>query len=361
MEGRIEIHRDGPGVLCANPTGVPCLKIADVVDAPYGSTLRSGRIDFPFVHGLMLVRMGPAGATDVASIDTTTPDDLPACGWRTYPSGIEFTNSETADPTCAEAIEEMRRGLPRAAQALSDERLFIEKAELANDRIVITVAGLAALGEPAHALIAEQVRTSFGDRFPVDVQPEGGSGSKPGAHTIADCDDVDRYGELIEDVGISFDYSASESPEDLANRADLVIAGTLASVRTEAEAGVDEALGLAVLEVGVDRILSGSAPGSPATVEVAFEFNAASREATEYENAPIGAAVVVFAHRVETGSAEYRASTPEGVWIACDTASEPSAGARSTLAGWQGISTIGDLTTVLLDLTPESPQPVTTR
>ncbi len=361
VEGRIEIHRGGPGVLCANPTGVPCLKIADVVDASYGDTLRSGRIDFPVVHGLMLVRMGPAGVTDVVSIDTTTPDDLPACGRHTYPSGIEFTDSETADPTCAEAIEEMKRGLPRASQALRDERLFIEKAELADDRIVITVAGLAALGEPAHALIAGQVRTPFGDRFPVDVRPEGGSGSEPGAHTIADCDDVDRYGELIEDVGISYDYSASDSPEDLANRADLVIAGTLVSVRTEAEAGVDEALDIAVLEVAVDRILSGSAPESPATVEVAFQFNAAYREATEYENAPIGAAVVVFAYRVETGSAEYRASFPEGIWIACDTVSEPSAGALSTRAGWQGVSTIGDLTTILLDLTLEAPQPVTTR
>ena len=157
------------------------------------------------------------------------------------------------------------------------------------------------------------------------------------------CEDVERFGVLLNETGFDYDYTASESPADLAVHADAVFAGHLTGAVSTVELVTTEdphPSTFVGFEVDVDRVAKGAegvATGELAEVFVEYSPSALSLGEADTGMVAAGVPVVVFAgHR--TGLGELTAFMPEGFMTAC--AEGPLLGQPGDRGDWLTIETL---------------------
>jgi hypothetical protein len=146
------------------------------------------------------------------------------------------------------------------------------------------------------------------------------------------CEDITRFAERLVDVGIVYDYDPAPSPAALADRNDVVVAGTLSG-------GFDSGVGEVGPFVRYGVEVTDAVKGEAATGEeilVAVDYNQSHRSAEEYEEAiAAGAPVVVFANRSDDHGL---IADIEGFMTACE-GGEP----MGWRGGWESVGSLDDV------------------
>lgn len=158
------------------------------------------------------------------------------------------------------------------------------------------------------------------------------------------CEDVERFGDLLNKTGFDYDYTASESPSDLAEHADAVFGGHLTGEVSTVELVTTEdphPSTFVGFEVQVDRVAKGTegaATGELAEVFVEYSPSALSLGEADTSMVAAGVPVVVFAgHR--PGLGELTAFMPEGFMTACTDG--PLLGQPGDRGEWLAIEALG--------------------
>ncbi|MDQ3485955.1 MAG: hypothetical protein M3445_11200 [Actinomycetota bacterium] len=179
---------------------------------------------------------------------------------------------------------------------------------LAAAAAVVTILGLAAGGLAlTGADDSDSVTVAGPDHNPAQPQPS--------------CEDITRFADSLDDTGIEYDYSTSSSPQDLAERSDVVFAGTLTGTVTEAvdEEDLADYVGF---EVRVTKRFKteGERTGDTVTVLLA---DGMQRSADYWVDlVPPGAPLLVFAQAPAPSSPQSGttvvANPVEGIVTACE-------------------------------------------
>ncbi len=131
---------------------------------------------------------------------------------------------------------------------------------------------------------------------------------------VADCVDVDRFSKRMGDLGITYDYDPSNSPEHLADSAATVIRATLLAVRQESD--TDNPGRYAVFTARVDDVEKGDMTiGDEVEFSVMFAPTSVPFSSIEEHFTP-GLEVVLF---LDAGPWPGGwAPLLEGLWAGCD-------------------------------------------
>jgi hypothetical protein len=175
----------------------------------------------------------------------------------------------------------------------------------------------------------------------------------PSVSSVPTCGAIQQFAARISDVGIQYDYDASESPEALLESADVVLSGTLTGgfgVQFDPE-HVSSHVGY---EVEVDVLYKGPEAARLAEkvmIWVAYSSAQYGEEATPFHDAvAYGAPVVVFAYAGEPGFT----AAIEGFATACP--GEAPIGRIGSTEGWQSLTSLDDLI-ARLDAAADGGQP----
>ncbi len=154
------------------------------------------------------------------------------------------------------------------------------------------------------------------------------------------CSDIERFGERISETGITYDYDASDSPEELTSGADVVFAGRLTGETATYESGDDRALAAIGYEIQIDAAYKQPAGVSLGEIQYAWIDLGSVELFDAFEDVAVeGIRVVVFAHRSER--APGYAVSVEGFITGCP--SGPIIGRVGTQGAWVNVTGLGAL------------------
>lgn len=157
-----------------------------------------------------------------------------------------------------------------------------------------------------------------------------------------ECDAVESFAGSMHNLGISYDYDPSPSPEALAEESAALVQGRLISLRQEAAEG-DLVGPFLVFTIRVENVLRQT--GGPAIgdeIDMSVLFNPAGRDFAGLDESFVaGVPVVAFldAGPWPGGWAPFL----EGFWIACDR-DHPALSVLVDPSRWTSTGTLADLT-----------------
>ena len=167
------------------------------------------------------------------------------------------------------------------------------------------------------------------DRLPASVPP---------------CADITAFADRIGEVGIDYDYSATESPAQLRDRVDIVFSGVLtggfaSSLPGPRQTGEGPGSAYVGFEVSVQSVISPSGLEIPLGRRrlVSIEFNPSGLEPADFEAVAVaGTPVVVFAD--ELAAPGGLVADLEGLATACP--GEPPIGRVGDGGAWIGLPSL---------------------
>jgi hypothetical protein len=147
---------------------------------------------------------------------------------------------------------------------------------------------------------------------------------------VPSCSEVEAF--LAINRGITYDYTASTSPSDLADGADVVVDGRLASAEAET--------GEVVFTIAVDEVLKGEAGRR---IRGSLDISVAVDGEEFVRLLPEGARTVAFLYENGRLTGGYQFGGPEGFYVDCPG----SAPVHGRGPGWADMHTIDDLVDAL--------------
>jgi hypothetical protein len=170
-----------------------------------------------------------------------------------------------------------------------------------------------------------------------------GSAAAPG------CAAVEAFAEQLVDVGITYDYSATQSPADLLSQVDFVLRGTLTGGFSSAMADDSTGSDHVAYEVAVDEWLfvRPDRDRLPGRQLVSVPFNEAINDPGNHDPAAyadaiaVGAPVVIFAHGTLGNAAGDLVASIEGFITECPGG--PLLGWVGGQGEWAAIDTLDEL------------------
>lgn len=188
-----------------------------------------------------------------------------------------------------------------------------------------------------------------------DSADEPVSAGAGGDGTAPSCEQIEAFAEILNDTGIEYDYTASESPADLADGADAVFSGRLTgnvTLKAQTVAEDPHPWTFTGFEVLVDRTAKTTpalAPGD--TITVYAEYSPSTEITGEQfrKAATPGTPVVVFAG-LHKPLGELTAFMTEGFMTSCPDG--PLLGHFGTQGTWAGIDSLDAVVDAAEDAAP---------
>lgn len=311
----------GPGQDGAS-VGFKVLSVAEAVDDM--GTLRAAT-DRP---GLALLwtqsgsdRVPPETDFDsVVVVSITIPDDACPPELTAFQRQLETITPVFVEPQggCEEAL------IPRTYVVALSRTSF-------DARFTLRLPGQSTygLGEQRLEVELDASPASTVVSAPVEVEP------------APTCAQVERFAEQLVDVGITYDYEPSESPEALFADADVVLLGTLTG-GFQSQQDPARSRGGAGYEVEVDAVYKSWPNVRLANRLLVWVDHNPSYEAAAYEEAvAAGAPVVVFAYDSQARPGFDLSASVEGFATAC-SGGRPI-GFVGDGDGWASLRTLEDL------------------
>lgn len=160
------------------------------------------------------------------------------------------------------------------------------------------------------------------------------------------CSDIEVFAEVLVDVRVDYDYSATVSPAELADTADTLLSGRLTgNVVLDSDLApndFDEQWYVGY-EIRVDRVAKSSRGVEPGALYTVFVFYGSPiDDSTNHSGAAsraAGAPVVVFAS--DRGASDRPTALIEGFATSCKQG--PLLGWRGDRGEWTGLSTVDEV------------------